>query len=155
MITDRRWIAVAWNAAARAVFGDFEAMDERERNVVWAVFAVERYRMLMVDWELHAKALVARFRAACKDYADDPWLLAMVDDLRARSPEFAGWWILHEIQANGEKTKCLDHPTEGLLDFEINNFSVADGSGLTMIVHVPMPGTGTEERMLKLLAVSK
>jgi hypothetical protein len=32
------------------------------------------------------------------------------------------------------------------------DFSVADGSGLTMIVHVPMPGTGTEERMRKLLA---
>jgi hypothetical protein len=152
MITDRRWSAVAWNAAARAVFGDFEAMDERERNVVWAVFAEDRYRALMVDWELHAKALVARFRAACEGYAEDPWLLAMVEDLRERSPEFAGWWSLHEIQANGEKTKRLDHPTAGLLDFEINSFSAADGSGLTMIVHVPRPGTGTEERIRKLLA---
>jgi hypothetical protein len=92
MITDRRWTVVAWNAAAALVFGDFTSMNERERNIVWAVFAVGRYRELMCDWQAHAKSLIARFRAACGTYADDPWLSELVGDLQAGSPEFAAWW---------------------------------------------------------------
>jgi hypothetical protein len=151
MITDDYWNVVAWNKEACLVFGDFSAMSDRERNVVWAVFAVDAYRDLMADWELHAKSLVARFRASFAKLVDDPWMASLVSDLQGRSPEFDQWWRMHEIQANSEKYKRLVMPDGTVLDFEINNFTVSDGSGLHMIVHSPKPGTPTRRTLQALL----
>lgn len=151
LVTDQRWNVIAWNKAACAIFGDFDEMNARERNIVWAMFTDDKYKQLFVNWELHAKGLLGRFRSTCGQYIEDSWLAQFIDDLKKQSTEFNLWWPLHEIQSNGEKCKQLHHPIGGILDFEISNFDVSDNSGLKMIVHVPVAETDTATKMKSLL----
>lgn len=152
LITDQRWNVIGWNKAACILFGNFEEMNVRERNIVWAMFTDAKYKQLFVDWPLHAKGLLGRFRAACGQYIEDTWLTQFIGDLKMHSAEFNLWWPLHEIQSNGEKHKQLNHPIAGKLDFEISNFAVSDNSGLKLIVHVPVAQTATAAKLKSLLA---
>ena len=151
LVVDQCWNVLAWNKEACALFGDFARMNARMRNVVWAVFTEPLYKKLLVDWEANAKALLGRFRATCGKLVDDPWLVRFVGELKEQSEEFALWWPLHEIQGDAEMLKRLDHPSAGFLDFEVSLFDVADGSGLKLIAHTPLPGTETAEKMHSLL----
>lgn len=151
LVTDQRWNVIAWNKAACAIFGEFDEMNIRERNIVWAMFTDDKYKQLFINWELHAKGLLGRFRSTCGQYIEDSWLAQFINDLKKQSAEFNLWWPLHEIHSNGEKCKQLNHPVAGLLDFEISNFDVADNSGLKMIVHVPLSETDTTAKMKLLL----
>jgi len=155
LITDQRWNVIGWNDAAGTIFGDFEEMNELERNIVWAMFTDAKYKTLFVDWEHHAKGMVGRFRASCGKFVDDPWFKQFVEDLKAASTDFNCWWPLHEIKNNGELYKQLIHPIVGRLDFEISNFDVADHSNLKMAVHIPEPGTDTDDKMAYLLKLAR
>ncbi|MDP4091956.1 MAG: helix-turn-helix transcriptional regulator [Bacillota bacterium] len=151
LVTDQRWNVIAWNQAACAILGDFSKMNIRERNIVWAMFTDNKFKQLYVDWKLHAKGLLGRFRSTCGQYIEDSWLAQFIDDLKMQSAEFNLWWPLHEIQGNSEVYKQLYHPVAGILDFEVSNFDVSDNSGLKMIVHTPLPGTDTTVKMKSLL----
>ncbi|SNS91475.1 PAS domain-containing protein [Anaerovirgula multivorans] len=151
LVTDQRWNVIAWNKAACLIFGDFTEMNVLERNIVWAMFTDNKYKQLFVDWNLHAKDLLGRFRSTCGQYIEDFWLTQFIDDLKMQSTEFNLWWPLHEIQSNGEKSKQLNHPIAGILDFEVSNFDVSDNSGLKLIVHTPLSGTDTATKMKFLL----
>ncbi|WP_303869743.1 helix-turn-helix transcriptional regulator [Acetobacterium wieringae] len=155
LITDQRWNVIGWNAAASTIFGDFEEMNELERNIVWAMFTDAKYKTLFVDWERHAKGMVGRFRASCGKFVEDPWFKQFVENLKAESADFNRWWPLHEIKNNGELYKQLMHPIVGRLDFEISNFDVSGHSDLKMAVHIPEPGTDTDEKMTELLKIAK
>lgn len=151
LVTDQRWNVIAWNKAACLMFGDFSEMNVRERNIVWAMFTDNKYKQLFVDWNLHAKGLLGRFRSTCGQYIEDSWLAQFIDDLKIQSTEFNLWWPLHEIQSNSEKYKQLNHPIAGILDFEVSNFDVSDNSGLKLIVHTPLTETDTATKMKSLL----
>lgn len=155
MAVDRFWNVIAWNEAARAVICDFEAMNARERNIVWAMFTDERYKKLLENWEEHAKDLVGRFRLVCTPYIEDAWLVRFVSDLREQSREFDLWWQLHEIQSSRDTRKRICHPEAGTLDFEVSNFDSADDSGIRLIVHTPAPETDTGAKMQRLLFAAK
>ena len=150
LVTYQRWNVIAWNKEANLLFGNFEEMNGRERNIVWSMFADEKYKQLFPDWTLYAKRLLGAFRASCGQYIEDSWLAQFVDDLKTQSAEFEAGWSLHEIENSCEQYKRLNHPTAGMLDFEVNNFDVSDNMGLKMVVHVPAPGTDTADK-LKLL----
>jgi len=152
LITDQRWNVIAWNKASCTIFGDFKVMSDRERNIVWSMFTDSKYKELFVDWERLARGMVGRFRSTSGKHLEDFWFTQFIDELKTRSPEFALWWPLHEIENNGELYKQMNHPQVGQLDFEISNFDVSDHSRLKMAVHVPMPGTDTAEKMQSLLS---
>ncbi|HBV88675.1 MAG TPA: transcriptional regulator [Desulfosporosinus sp.] len=152
LVTDQRWNVIAWNESACLVLGDLSKMNLRQRNIVWAMFTDNSYKQLFIDWEFHAKGLLGRFRSTCGRYVEDPWLGQLIDELKMQSEEFNLWWPLHEIESNSEKSKQLNHPIAGLLDFEVSNFDVSDNSGLKLIVHTPLPGTETVGKMKSLLA---
>lgn len=152
-IMDQRWNVIAWNKAACLVIGDFSEMNirERERNVVWSMFTDNKYKKLFVDWNLHAKSLLGRFRSTCGQFIEDSCLAQFIDDLKTQSTEFNFWWSLHEIHSNSETYKQLNHPVVGILDFESSSFDVSGNSYLKMIVHTPLPGTDTAIKMKSLL----
>lgn len=151
LVTDQRWNVIAWNKAACPIFGEFSEMNVRQRNIVWAMFTDQKYKQLFVDWDLHAKGLLGRFRLTCGHYIEDAWLVRFIDDLKMQSTEFNQWWPLHEIESNSEKYKQLNHPTVGIMDFEVSNFDVSDNSGLKMIVHTPLSGSDTAAKMKLLM----
>ena len=151
LVMDQRWNVIAWNKAACLVLGEFSKMNARERNIVWAMFTDNKYKQLFVDWNLHAKGLLGRFRSTFGQYIEDSWLVQFIDDLKMQSREFNLWWPLHEIQSHSEVYKQLNHPIAGILDFEVSNFDVSDNSGLKLIVHTPLPGTDTATKMKLLI----
>ncbi len=151
LVTDQRWNVIAWNKAACIIFGEFSEMNVRERNIVWAMFTDDKYKQLLVNWKQHAKGLIGRFRSTCGQYIEDSWLAQFIDDLKMQSKEFNLWWSLHEINSNSEIYKQLNHPTAGILDFEVSNFDISDNSGLKLIVHTPLLGTDTATKMKSLL----
>ena len=150
-VTGQRWDIVAWNQAACAVFGDFEKMTRRERNIVWRTFTSPTYRQLLVDWEMLAQFILARFRASCQRFLGDPWLTDLVEDLTLSSSEFREWWLRHDVQGSPEGRKALNHPTAGLLLLEHLNFQVDDAPDLKVTVYTPTNEADTINKLQHLL----
>lgn len=150
-IADQRWNVIAWNKAACILLGDFEGMNSRQRNVVWAMFTDDYFKRLYNNWDMYAKSLLGRFRLTCGKYIEDPWFSEFIEDLRAHSTEFAKWWPLHEIIDDGGVYKHFNHPVAGNLEFESSCFDVPDNSGFRLFVHVPAPETDTADKMKQLL----
>ncbi|PZW27128.1 hypothetical protein EI42_03691 [Thermosporothrix hazakensis] len=151
-VTGRRWDVVAWNEAARVVFGDYEQMSAHERNSVWRMFTSPTYRQFLVDWEGHARRLLAQFRAMCGRYPGDPWLTELIQDLMIASPEFRAWWPDHEVLSASEDHKIFKHPQGGSLVFELVTFQVSDAPGLTVTVYIPLDEADTPAKVSQLLS---
>lgn len=136
-VVGSRWDIMAWNKAACVVFGDFCFMSIRQRNIVWRLFTSSSYRHFLVDWEKHARRVLAQFRASCGRHPGDPQLTELMHDLMVCSPEFRTWWPEHEVLGAPEGQKALKHPLAGPLLFERLTFQVVDASDLKVIVYTP------------------
>jgi transcriptional regulator with XRE-family HTH domain len=147
-----RWDVMAWNEAARVVFGDYGQMTTRERNAVWRLFTSTTHRHLLVNWEGHARRVLAQFRATCGRYPGDPRLTELTQDLMLRSPEFRAWWPDHEVLGAEEGQKTFNHPQAGYLMFEHLTFEVFDASDLKVNVYIPLNIAGTPAKLTQLLS---
>jgi transcriptional regulator with XRE-family HTH domain len=112
-VTGQRWDLLAWNQAACAVFGDFAALPIQERNILWFVFMNENLRQILVDWEAHARLVLAQFRVNYSRFVGDPWFAELINNLEAVSLEFRLWWTEHEILGRADGRKEIDHPLVG------------------------------------------
>jgi len=151
-VVGRRWDVVAWNESARVVFGDYGQMTTRERNSVWRIFTSPTHRQFLVDWEGHARRILAQFRATCGRYPGDPRLTELIDDLLLRSPEFRAWWPDHEVLGAEEGHKTFNHPQAGYLMFEHLTFQVVDAPDLKVNVYTPLDIAGTPAKLSQLLS---
>ncbi|GLV60718.1 transcriptional regulator [Dictyobacter sp. S3.2.2.5] len=151
-VTGRRWDVVAWNEAARVVLGDYGQMSTLERNSIWRFFTFPEHRHVLVDWEGHARQLLAQFRATCGRYPGDPYLTELIQDLMLRSPEFRAWWPDHEVLGAREVHKEYNHPQAGSLVFEYLSFQVLDAPDLRVNVYTPLDEVDTPAKIARLIA---
>jgi transcriptional regulator with XRE-family HTH domain len=149
-----RWDILAWNRAATVIHGDLLTLQGIERNALYQIFLGERMRSILVDWEQHARRCVAKLRSAYASRVDDPWFNELVTLLRTRSEQFERWWNENHLETIQEGVKYYEHPEAGRLVFDYSVLDVLDErmSSLRLIAYVPAPGTGTREKMEKLLA---
>jgi len=146
---------LAWNQAANAVFGtgvagDLTDLPPQDRNLVWLIFTDESRRRF-VHWQRHARLLLAQFRDASRHLVGDPWIEALIERLKAHSPEFTAWWARHDVERVQEAEKILDHPAVGQIALRQTVLQVVDDSpGLFLILYTPVPGTDTAEKLQKL-----
>jgi transcriptional regulator with XRE-family HTH domain len=149
-----RWDVVAWNRGATILYGDFAAMQGHERNMLSVMFLNPGIRRQLVDWPRLARGIVAKVRAVYARYVDDPWYHEIIDLLCARSPEFAAWWRDHDVHPYQDGIKSFDHPAAGRLTFDFSTFDLRDErfANLSLVTYVPQPGSGTLEKMERLLA---
>ena len=150
-----RWDIVAWNRAASVIHGDLATLQGIERNALYQMFLGDRIRPMLVDWETHGRLCVAKLRATYASRVDDPWFNELVSVLRTRSVEFERWWNENAIETSQEGVKHYEHPEAGRLVFDYTVLDVLDErmSSLRLVAYVPAPGTGTREKMEKLLGV--
>ena len=150
-----RWDIVAWNRAASVIHGDLAPLQGIERNALYQLFLGDRVRPMLVDWEVHGRMCVAKLRAAYASRVDDPWFNELVTLLRTRSEQFERWWNENDIETSQEGVKHYEHPEAGRLVFDYTVLDVLDErmSSLRLVAYVPAPGTGTREKMEKLLSV--
>lgn len=146
-----RWDIVAWNEAARLVFYDFPHVPSRERNIVWHAFTSTKHRQLVIDWEKHARRILAQFRTSYGRLPGDPYMTALIHDLLVASSEFRTWWSDHEVLRGPEGIKELNHPQAGYLTFEHLMFQVYDEPDLKVVVYTPLKEGETAAKIRRLL----
>jgi transcriptional regulator with XRE-family HTH domain len=152
-----RWDIMAWNRAATVVHGDLAALQGIERNGLYQLFLGERMRSMLVDWEKHGRMCVAKLRGTYANRVDDPWFNELVTLLRTRSEDFERWWNQNDIETWQEGVKHYEHAEAGRLVFDYTVLEVLDErmASLRLVTYVPAPGTGTREKMEKLLGAAE
>ncbi|WPC42189.1 helix-turn-helix transcriptional regulator [Clostridium sp. JS66] len=150
-IMDSRWNIILWNKAAEVVFGNFDKINECERNMVYMMFKNDNYKQLFIDWDLHAQGMLARFRSTTVEYVDEPWFVKFIEELREKSEEFNLWWSKHDVQTDNGVYKKIRHPIAEEMIFEFCSFNVCDKSNLKLIVNTPLLGTDTDIKVKSLL----
>jgi transcriptional regulator with XRE-family HTH domain len=135
-ILDRTWTARRWNVKASRLFAGW--LDAGgEPNLLRYIFLRPAARSLILDWEVRAHRVVAEFRAAMTGYVDDPALRRLVDDLSAKSPDFARCWAAHGVLAREGGERRFKHPSEGLLHFQQVSLSLAGWPDFRLTMLLP------------------
>ena len=92
LIKTSLWDVVAWNRAAAAVLNDYSALPADKRNILRMMFLDPRVRSLQYDWLSVARFVVGAFRSDVARAGATAQIGALVEELRAQSPEFETLW---------------------------------------------------------------
>lgn len=150
-VLDARWNVIAWNQATAKLSLNFGKINIYKRNLLRIMFTEEEFKKTFADWSTAAQGMVARFRAACGEFIDDPWVKELINELKIESAEFNLWWSMHDVKTEREQFKSVIHPILGKLDFEETSFLLTDNTGLKMSVFTPKAGTDTKEKIKHFL----
>ena len=150
-LLNRSWDVVAWNYAARQLFGDFAVMSDQERNLIWYMFVRPATRQLVVDWEERAQRLLAEFRAESHPYYAEPWFIAFVQSLAGASPEFGRWWEGHNVLVRAGGRREFQHPVVGYMALEQTTFYLSQAPEIKLVLHVPLDEADTAGKLLQLM----
>ncbi|MEU7007929.1 helix-turn-helix transcriptional regulator [Streptomyces sp. NPDC046332] len=152
VLLGRRLDILAWNRMARALLGDFAAMEPEERNMARLVFLGPNARDLYLDWECKATEVVSVLRLYAGCHPDDPALLALVGELSVKSEEFRSLWAAHTVADKGHGSKRLRHPLVGEMTLQYESLRVSGTDpDLVLVTYQAEPGTASADA-LRLLA---
>ncbi|MEO1006557.1 MAG: helix-turn-helix transcriptional regulator [Cyanobacteria bacterium J06638_38] len=152
-VTGQRWDLLAWNQIACTVFGDFGSLPTQERNILWFVFMNENLRQILIDWETHARLILAQFRIKYSRFAGDPWFVELINNLKVASPEFRLWWTEHDVLGRTDGRKEINHSIVGRLVLNYVVFKVAGSPNLEFVMYLPLPESDTALKIQQLLAI--
>lgn len=138
MIRTAAWDVVAWNRAAAAVFTDYGALPPAERNLLRLIFLDPETRAADFDWESVARFIVGVFRGDAARAGAAATVQPLVDELCAKSPDFAAMWGDSEVHSACESLKRLRHPQLGKIALEFSAFAVHGRPDLTLLVYTPL-----------------
>ena len=139
MIKTLTWDVIAWNRATTVVLADYGKLPSEERNILRRIFCDPRAKAFNSEWEQVARFVTAAFRAdvARAGAGAEASVNALVEELRARSPEFAILWADNDVRHHGDGVKHLRHPILGPIAFEYSAIAVDGRPDLSMIVYNP------------------
>jgi transcriptional regulator with XRE-family HTH domain len=140
---------LAWNKAARAVFGDFALLSDRERNLLWLLFTDTPFRRLFVDRDGLAQEMIEIFRETAARYLSAPWLNEFVDALSRVSPAFQQSWKGHNVRrkTSGAVTRELLHPELGRLVFTVAGFQMSGDPDMQCCIFTAAPNSETAAKI--------
>jgi transcriptional regulator with XRE-family HTH domain len=139
VVVDRLSNVLAWNRGATVVIADFA--ETPHRNLARLYFLDPAAKRFYQDWEAVARDAVAMLRTASAEYADDPELSSLVDELRTASPDFERFWTSQDVAARSHCPKVLNHPTAGLLTFSLESLKLSGDDGQFVITYTPSDPT--------------
>lgn len=144
-----RWDILAWNDAARVLWGEVLSLQGVERNAIYQLFLGERYPHILVDYELHARRCVARLRARGALWLGQAWFGELIEVLERESELFASLWRRHEVEPQEDGRKVYELPEVGRLSFDYLSVELAEGRspGQRMVIFMPVEGTQTAARL--------
>ncbi|WP_327392152.1 MULTISPECIES: helix-turn-helix transcriptional regulator [unclassified Streptomyces] len=144
-ILDPYWNAVGLNETARLTMGI-----EEQDNCILNFFCDDRYRARAMSWERNAPNVVGQLRASLAEWPQDEGFQILLDELLNSSEEFRTLWAQGDVRRPGQLRKELDHPVVGALHFESTTLQVPARPDLKLVLHNPVPGTGTAEKLQRL-----
>lgn len=142
-----RWEYLAWNRSQARLYPMIEQLDERDRNLLWVVFAEPSVRSLLDDWPAQARRIMAEFRAGTATLRTDPLVVDLVARLEATSPEFAQWWPQADVALFQTRLRTFHHPRAGSLVFEYQQLTASEWPSLRVVCQLPVPGDDSAERL--------
>lgn len=132
-VLDRAWNACCWNLHAERLFP--ESLGEGgEKNILRYMFTGPSARMLISDWAERAPRLLAEFRADYGRGLGDPRTNAIIDQLRAESPEFAEAWDAQAVAERAGGLRWYNHPLDGPCCFRQLTFHPTDRPDYKIVV---------------------
>jgi transcriptional regulator with XRE-family HTH domain len=138
-LLDRFWQVRGWNAPAARLFAGW--LDRPgDRNMLRYIFLDPAARLLVSDWPIRARRVVAEFRAESGLRLAEPGPAALVAELAARSPDFARFWTEQEVLGREGGERHFNHPTDGPLRFEQLSLSLAARPDLKLVLLTPLEG---------------
>ncbi|MFL6116001.1 MAG: helix-turn-helix transcriptional regulator [Catenulispora sp.] len=149
-VFDHCFDVLAHNAAASAMFGDGFGTGAASNSAL-LLFLNPDVRKTQLSWEQIARETVGALRASLARYPQNRRLLAVVEQLRAGSPEFAGWWGDHTVDERDSGVKRVLHPTAGLMTVAYDTLAVRTGAEQRIMVLTPVDAP-TEQRLRTLVA---
>lgn len=142
---------LAANPEALALFHGLADWPPARRNTARYMFLHPAARDLFADWPHSAATTAANLRAVAAADPDVPGLAALVDELIAHSPEFAGLWQRYDIRRRHGEPKQFRHPLVGQVTLTYEVLHLAEDSQ-RMSVYQAAPGS-TDQDSLRLLAL--
>ena len=137
-VKNSTWDVVAWNRAAAAVLGDYEALVPEQRNILRLIFCDPRVRAANPNWKSVARFAVAAFRADAARAGATTRVKALVDELCRLSPEFEAIWRENDVRSSySDVAKQLRHPLAGLITLEYSTFAIGGRPDLDLVIYNP------------------
>ncbi len=150
-VVGRRSDILGWNRMAAALFGDWGALPQQERNWARICFLHEGARELFVDWDQKASDMVSFLRMEAGCFPNDPRLSALVGELSVKSEEFRRLWATHDVREKGHGVKRLRHALVGELTLSYETLRLPDDHDQSLVTYHAEPGSESEVG-LRLLA---
>ncbi|MCX4765839.1 helix-turn-helix transcriptional regulator [Streptomyces sp. NBC_01275] len=149
-IVSRAMDLLASNPGGLRLMAGLEAWPQGQRNIVRYVFLHPTARVLFEDWENQIRGCVARLRTLAGVEPDAPDLTGLVDELLAKSPDFARLWERYDVKGHSRGRKTFHHPDAGTFTLGYHSFQVDGGSGQRMVAYHAAPGTPEYDVMVRL-----
>jgi transcriptional regulator with XRE-family HTH domain len=140
---------LAANPEGLALHVGLGAWPVEQRNTIRYLFRDPVSRELFADWERITQVTVARMHRLVGEDPEAPELVALIEELREHSQEFADLWELHDIATRGGDLRLFRHPAVGDLALEAEMLYLGD-TGLRMTVYQAAPGTAEHRALLEL-----
>jgi transcriptional regulator with XRE-family HTH domain len=131
------WDVVAWNRTAQLILSDYEAMASEDRNILKILFLDPVTRRRLPEWEREAGRTVSAFRRELTRWGTPERAEILVEELRARSADFARMWDAHDVGTLGEGVKRLAHPIAGEIAIWYSSYAIDDEPGLGLVLYTP------------------
>jgi transcriptional regulator with XRE-family HTH domain len=142
-----RWEFLAWNRAQSRLYATIDRLEQRDRNLLWVIFAEPDARSLVADWRQQARRILAEFRAGTALLRGDAGVVALVERLQRESAEFAQWWPQADVAQFQTRIRHYDHPRAGSLVFEYQQLTPSEWPNLRVVCQLPVPGDDSAQRL--------
>jgi transcriptional regulator with XRE-family HTH domain len=150
-VLGRRMDVIGWNRLAAALIADFDAMDDKERNIPRLVFLDPATRDFYPEWEGVAEETVGYLRMYAGRYPDDPELAELVGELSIHSDDFRTFWARHEVKDKTFGAKMQHHSVVGDITVQYETLQPPGDPDQLLVTYTVEPGS-TSEQNLRLLA---
>ncbi|MFE3795362.1 helix-turn-helix transcriptional regulator [Nocardia tengchongensis] len=148
-VLGRRMDVLAWNALGDLVSG-FSRVPAAERNQARYLFLEPVAPVYYPEWETVAGETVAFLRRDAGLHPDDPKLAALVEELSARSPDFARLWASHPVKEKTRGAKLIQHPEAGRLELGYETLALPADPDQLLVVYTAEPESTTAAALARL-----
>ncbi|MEV0642197.1 helix-turn-helix domain-containing protein [Streptomyces sp. NPDC050619] len=136
---------LAWNPLAAALIADFSRIPEEQRNSARMLFTDPAMRDLYADWETAARTTVAFLRMEAANKTDDPRMIALVEELSEKDPQFREWWAARHVSHHTVGAKEFRHPVAGNLTLDWETLACPSDPDQQLVIFTAEPGTASHE----------
>lgn len=156
LVMSRAMQVIGWNPLAAAVFTDYGALPERERNSALLLFLDEDIAARHRDWETSARGTVGMLRKAAGEDPDDTALAAVVGELSVRSEVFRRLWAEHQVFEKSTGMNLMRHPEVGDIDLTYVAWSTPAAPRQILVTYMPAdPHSAEAVRLLGSMALTQ